>query len=441
MRNPADIILELESDNSRLFKESVIIREMQSDNKEFFKGINLVSNKRITFGVNERTVPSIDCDDSVVDRISNDEFYSLVQNLIDRKVTGNAAKDLLTYIADNTSSHTWNNWYKRILLKDLKCGVDVKTINNCAKKSSLPHFSVPVFSCQLAHNSADHLDKMKGEKILEMKLDGSRVLSILYPDGRVDQFTRNGKELLNFTKIKEQLSKAVIDLPLIPMVFDGEVMSNSFQDLMKQLHRKENVQTDDAVLYLFDMITLDDFESGISGTEQRVRSKELSEWYNKNKTVLGNIQILDQEIVDLSSNEGQNRYKEINKAAIDGGYEGLLIKDPYAPYEVKRSVAWLKSKPFISLDLEILDIQEGTDKYEGMLGAFICGGMEDGKQINVNVGSGFTDKQRIEYWNIDIVGRIAEVKADAITQNQNGTYSLRFPVFMRLRGFEAGEKI
>jgi DNA ligase-1 len=440
MLKPADIIVELESDNSRLFKESIIIREMESNNEEFFKGVNLAFNKRITFGVNEKTVPN-DCNNSDSDNISNEQFYTLVQDLIDRKITGNAAKDLLIHIAVNTSKHTWNNWFRRILLKDLKCGVDVKTINNCAKKNSKTQFSVPVFSCQLAHNSTDHQTKMVGEKIIELKLDGSRVISILYPDGRVSQFTRNGKELLNFTKIREQLSKATLDLPLIPMVFDGEVMSNSFQDLMKQLHRKDNVQTDDAVLYLFDMVTLDDFESGISYTKQTVRSKELSDWYNSNKEVLSNIQVLDQEVVDLSTDEGQNRYKEINKAAIDGGYEGLLIKDPDAPYEVKRSVAWLKSKPFISVDLKIIDIQEGTDKYEGMLGAFICAGIEDGKEINVNVGSGFTDKQRIEYWNTDVVGRIAEVKADAITQNQNGTYSLRFPVFMRLRGFEAGEKI
>ena len=37
--------------------------------------------------------------------------------------------------------------------------------------------------------------------------------------------------------------------------------------------------------------------------------------------------------------------------------------------------------------------------------------------------------------------RRAEVRADAITQNQDGTYSLRFPRFLRFRGFEVGEKL
>jgi hypothetical protein len=41
------------------------------------------------------------------------------------------------------------------------------------------------------------------------------------------------------------------------------------------------------------------------------------------------------------------------------------------------------------------------------------------------------------------MGKIVEVRADAITQNQDAVneYSLRFPRFMRFRGFEKGEKI
>lgn len=440
MRNPADIILELESDNSRLFKESIIIREMQENNIDFFEGVKLACNKRITFGVNEKRVPNSNVGEYKPNDLSCEAFYVMVKDLIERKSTGNDAFNLLVFMMVTSSQHMWNNWFKRILLKDLKCGVDVKTINNCAKKANKPEFAVPVFSCQLAHNSADHQEKVVGEKIIEVKLDGSRVLSIVYPDGRVDQFTRNGKQLVNFTNIKNQLSSTAGHFS-VPVVFDGEVMSESFQDLMKQLHRKENVQTNDAVLHIFDIIPLIDFEQGIYKADQIYRINVLKEWYDNNKNKLNNVQILEQEIVDLNTEEGHNRYIEINKAAINGGYEGIMIKDPNAPYEVKRSTSWLKLKPFISVDLEILDLQEGTDKYEGMLGAFICTGIEDGKEIFVNVGSGFTDQQRKEYWNPELIGLVAEVKADAITQNQNGSYSLRFPVFQRFRGFEPGEKI
>jgi DNA ligase-1 len=79
----------------------------------------------------------------------------------------------------------------------------------------------------------------------------------------------------------------------------------------------------------------------------------------------------------------------------------------------------------------------------GRLGALVCSGQDDGKEITVNVGSGFSDDNRTEYWNCrsELPGQIVEVRADAVTQNQDGTYSLRFPRFLKFRGFGAGEKI
>ena len=124
-------------------------------------------------------------------------------------------------------------------------------------------------------------------------------------------------------------------------------------------------------------------------------------------------------------------------------YEGIMIKDPDAGYQCKRSVAWLKLKPFIEVSLTVTSVEEGTGKNVGKLGAFVCEGVDDGKAICVNVGSGFSDAHRDDYWvsRDEIVGNIVEVRADAITQNQDGTYSLRFPRFLRFRGFEVGEKI
>jgi DNA ligase-1 len=93
--------------------------------------------------------------------------------------------------------------------------------------------------------------------------------------------------------------------------------------------------------------------------------------------------------------------------------------------------------------LEVTNVEEGTGRNEGRLGALVCSGIDDGKTIVVNVGSGFSDSDRIEFWadRDSVIGQIVEVRADAITQNQDGTYSLRFPRFLRFRGFKAGEKI
>ena len=156
-----------------------------------------------------------------------------------------------------------------------------------------------------------------------------------------------------------------------------------------------------------------------------------------------NVTVVGQELVDLNSFVGQARFKQINQDAVDGGYEGIMIKDPEAVYECKRSVSWLKLKPFIEVSLEVVDVEEGTGRNQGRLGALVCSGQDDGRDIVVNCGSGFSDSDREIFWNSrgQLVGQVVEVRADAVTQNQDGTYSLRFPRFLQFRGFEPGEKI
>ena len=111
--------------------------------------------------------------------------------------------------------------------------------------------------------------------------------------------------------------------------------------------------------------------------------------------------------------------------------------------ECKRSTSWLKLKPFIEVSLEVIDVEEGTGRNEGRLGALVCAGEDDSRRINVNCGSGFTDNDRAIYWESrgELIGQIVEIRADAVTQNQDGSYSLRFPRFLRFRGFEVGEKL
>jgi DNA ligase-1 len=341
----------------------------------------------------------------------------------------------------NATKEQWNGWYRRILIKDLRCGVSEKTINKVVGKK-YAKYSVPIFGCQLAHDSQNHETKVAGEKLIEVKLDGVRVITIVYPDGRVDQYSRNGKELVNFPHIKEQFAKTVTGITE-PVVFDGEVMSSSFQDLMRQVHRKDNVEASDSVLHLFDFLTLEAFNEGVWNRRQIERSEKLLAWKDLWAEETPNIEIVAQELVDLDTDAGQKRFREINARAIDGGYEGIMIKDVNAPYECKRTHAWLKLKPFIEVTLEVQGVEEGTGRNEGRLGALICGGEDDGRFIQVNCGSGFSDADRDAYWMARnrLLGQLVEVRADAVTQNQDGTYSLRFPRFKGFRGFKPGEKI
>jgi DNA ligase-1 len=147
--------------------------------------------------------------------------------------------------------------------------------------------------------------------------------------------------------------------------------------------------------------------------------------------------------IDLATAEGHDVMRRYAKDSVAAGFEGIMIKDLDAPYECRRSTFWMKWKPTITVDLNIVGFEEGTGRNAGRLGAIICEGDDNGCRINVNVGSGLSDANRDEYWSArdQLLGNVVEVEADAVTQNQDGTYSLRFPRFVRFRGFEPGEKL
>ena len=433
------VISSLEDHPSRLNKEAIIQAQAEAGNREFFEGLRLCYDAMITFGLKQ--IPEKKDEDG--SGLDWDSFSLIITGFVNRELTGNLARDTVSKMMAAATKAEWNGWYRRILIKDMRAGFSENTVNKVVEKQ-YPHYAIPVFSCQLAHDSANHEEKVIGKKIIEVKLDGVRVITIVYPDGRVDQFSRNGKELVNFPHVKAQFEAVAAEGGISqPTVFDGEIMSGSFQDLMKQIHRKSSAQANDAVLNLFDIIPLEDFETGVCGRTQSERSMLLKVWHGTWEDKIPNITVVAQETVDLDTEAGQKRYKEINALAIKGGYEGIMLKDADAGYKCKRSVAWLKLKPFIEVSLEVIDVEEGTGKNIGRLGAIVCQGVDDGKTIRVNVGSGFSDSDRDSYWvsRDSLLGQIVEVRADAVTQNQDGSYSLRFPRFLRFRGFEIGEKI
>jgi DNA ligase-1 len=423
------VISSLEDHPSRLNKEAII--EAEKDNVELFEGFRLALSPYITFGV--KKVPSHSGPDG--QGLPWQAFKELCHLLQTRQLTGDAARDAIELALSASTNRQWNDWYRRILIKDLRCGVSEKTINKIVKDA------VPVFECMLAHDGANHEKKVKGKKLLEPKLDGVRVLTLVDMNSRtVTMYTRNGKILENFSHITKSLEEN-IDLIGRSVMLDGEMISTSFQALMKQVHRKSDVKSDDAVLMLFDIIPLSEFQVGKSILGQKRRTnllKGMKEIFDK----IGNIGIVPQLEVDLDTAVGEMQFIAFNKDAIDNGYEGIMIKDLDAKYECKRSVSWLKQKPFIEVSLTIVGIEPGTGKNEGKMGAAICEGTEDGKFIRVNVGSGWTDDQRAEI-NDQVIGQVLEVRADAITRSQDSedVYSLRFPRALRFRGFAKGEKI
>ena len=375
-------------------------------------------------------------------------FQFLLKDLSTRRITGNIALHNIEELSKEFDSDNWNKLARPTLLKDLRIGATAKTFNKILKGTK---YEIPTFECMLATDSKKHQKKLVGQKFVQKKLDGVRTIAVLHSNS-IELYSRNGKVFENFKSIERSLRKVrdvfCTALPYMhdPIVLDGEIMSDDFQSLMRQANRKQNVQTEDCVYNVFDYLPYEDFTKGICPQVQEDRYAFLDGVKEKTQE-LTNIHILETPmLVDLDTEEGHTQMTNYATKCVTDGYEGIMIKDRFGTYECKRSTTWMKWKPVITVDLTVIATEEGTGKNVGKLGALVCEGTDQGKMIHVNVGSGLTDKDREEFWleRDNILGQVVEIKADAVTKNQditNDIYSLRFPRFERFRGFVPGEKL
>ena len=438
-------IRDLESSDSRIHKEKVIEKALMAsklgsaDAQAFLFNCYQAYNPFYVFGI--RQVPETE---GLTGRPNPwPRFWALLEDLRTRGITGNRARDKIQECAELFDSEEWNGLARRVLIKDLRCGISEKTLNKVLGKTT---WKIPVFSCQLAQDSTDHPKKLRGIKRLEVKLDGVRVLAVVSGDV-CTLYSRNGKEFENFPQIAdfiEEHRKAFQHSSGFggQFVLDGEIVGKNFQALMKQAQRKRDAKTTDMVYHIFDIMPLTEFRDGFCNLQQHKRINLLK----RSQAMLpenGCVQIMPGMDVDLDTAEGHDVMRRFAEASVEEGYVGIMIKTMDAPYECKRSDFWMKWKPTITVDLNIVGFEEGTGRNAGRLGAIICEGVDNDRTIRVNVGSGLSDSNRDEYWiNRDkLLGNVVEVEADAVTQNQDGSYSLRFPRFMRFRGFDEGEKM
>jgi DNA ligase-1 len=443
----ASWINKLNESDSRLHKEDILKQALEASvlgsiNSQVFLGfLKACYNPYVTFGVKQipETVGIIDAENPWT------EFNELMVQLSQRRLTGHAARDAIQEMAERFDSNEWNTFLAPVLKRDMRAGISDKTINKITKGTD---YEIPIFGCQLATNSEGR-PEMKGTKRLEPKLDGVRALFTVIPSdfgATVVCYSRNGKVFENFGHIEEQIhdnwtkmvracatsdqGRSLIN----GFVLDGEVIGNTFQELMRQARRKSDAQADDSVLNIFDIIPLQDFRRGHWNAQLRKRIA-LLDAIRPVVDTLPNIELLPHIMVDLDTAAGKDQLERYAKDNVNAGFEGIMIKELEAPYQCKRSTDWMKWKPTITVDLEVVGVEEGTGRNVGRLGALVCSGMDDGKEISVNVGSGFSDVDRDDYWinrNL-VIGRTCEVLCDVITQNQDGTYSLRFPRFVRFR--------
>jgi len=445
---PSDVVAQLEAHSGRGDKERILRDAWAAGCTEFFEGAQLAYDAMVVFNVNKAPLFE-DPEDPAgfTATLTWAKFRDMLGKLQRREITGNAARDTIRAASDTATAADWNSWYRRILLKDLKCGITESTINKVLGDigGTALDYQIAVFSCQLAKNGDDHPKKMVGYKYLDVKLDGVRILTLLDIENQtVMQYSRDGRRNDRFGHITSDLAKLIPQLKQ-SVVLDGEMISRSFQDLMKQLNRKEDVDTSDAKLALFDIIPLSDFLAGESVLKQVDRHEVLVGMMPMIQAACGDrVYVIPKMMVNLDTPEGQAQFKEFNNETVAAGYEGIMIKDPLATYRTKRTDAWLKIKPFITVDLEVVGVEPGKpeSKFKHTLGGLICRGMDQGKLVEVTVGGGYSEDIRDQIWadKDTVIGRTVEIKGDALTKSQDSdTWSLRFPVFMGFRDDKQAE--
>jgi DNA ligase-1 len=392
------IIEEIANTSSKLEKQRIL--NWYKDEKDFTQILNLALNPYITFGVTNVSIP-LNCDDNYF----TDETIRILLQLSERKLTGNNARNEITNHLENLTRAS-QELFIRILKKDLRAGFSSSTVNKV-----IPNF-IPEFKCMLAAPMNEK--KLKNEVFVEPKYDGVRVLA--YISGKnITFYSRGGREFFNFEFLKEELRSILKDEieSFKFLILDGEVTASTFNEIVGKSHRKEE-QMKNAVFNIFDVPSL-------THLVLKERKTVLSNMFkDSNSKVIKLVPYL------LCKKENiENAYIEF----LSQGLEGAIVKNPYSLYEDKRSTSWMKLKEINSLDLVITSVFEGTGKYEGMMGGVI--GVDQEGRLKVSVGTGFSDEQRLAFWDerISLIGRWIEIAY----QNETVNDSVRHPRFIRFR--------
>ena len=441
MTTISDIFDSLAADNSRLAKEAIL--KQNKDNKDLQRVIKLALDPLISFYI--RKIPAYTAKGKKPLSWAMDQIE---QNLQTRNVTGNAAIELLKNVLESLDESN-SSVIEKIIAKDLRCGVSEATANKIWPKlvSTYPVMLASGFDQKL-------VDKIQFPAYCQLKLDGMRFNAIV-KGNTVEYRSRNGKELFIPSKLFSDALVALANYYGSDYVFDGELLV--VDSAGKPLDRKtgngilskgvkgtmSEKEADMVRVTLWDAIPYTAFSQGTYKVKYEERFAELSAKVDelKSKTSIGHFV----DIVWTKEVKTQAQAQSIFEKFLAEGQEGTILKSKTNIWEDKRSKEQIKFKGELECDLAIVGVEEGTGKNEGRLGAIVCEGEDDGKKIRVNVGSGFTDDQRDEFWTgrEDLVGQIVEIRADAATRNQGSedVWSLRFPRFLRFRGFQVGEKI
>ena len=310
-----------------------------------------------------------------------------------------------------------------LICKDLSIGCDAKTINK-----EIPGL-IPTFNVQLANKYFDKPEYVEGKTFaLTTKIDGGRIIA-LKENGKVSFYTRAGQKYEGLVDLEQEMAEKLPD----GLCLDGEITiienkgipsKEAYKQAMK-ITRSDG-EKHGLKMIVFDAMLAEEFRNQRCDRvwEERRRALDM---------IFGPRDLKYFELLPvLYQGEDTEMILKWLDAAIAADQEGIMINIALAPYEFKRTNYLLKVKKMSTLDLEIVGFEEGTGRLTGTLGAILVR-YKNGNIVKV--GSGFSDRLRIEIWasRDEWLGNICEIQYFEETTNADGGESLRFPVFKDYR--------
>ena len=359
-------------------------------------------------------------------------MFDLLDSLNYKLITGHKAiEETNGFIYRNPE---YEQIIRLILNRNLKVRASVKLINK-----SIPNL-IPTFNVALANKYDDKtkkkVDFKKDVWYVSRKLDGVRCLIVVDEKGKAKSFARSGKQFYTLSLVEKEIES----LGVKNVVYDGEMCivdengNENFQSIMKEIGRKDHT-IKNGLFQIFDFIPSDMFQRGEASSGNFSQRQLALESLLLGKTL---------HYIDYLSQAPVFSFEELNALTLKAseiGWEGLMLRKN-STYKGKRSNDILKVKTFFDSEYKVIDtffgplryIKEGIEVEEEMLSGVAI----EHKGNIVRVGSGFTIDQRKHLFENpqDILGKTITVQYFEESQNQNGEYSLRFPVIKVIHGSE-----
>jgi DNA ligase-1 len=309
-------------------------------------------------------------------------------------------------------------------------------------------------NAQKVDDPREIFEKLAGKQIIfEVKYDGAR-LQIHFKDGNPPEIKFYSRRLNDDSNAMPDLAEALRKAwKGGDAIFEGEAVAfdpalkekQPFQAVLMRLGRvheiEEKAREIPLVLYLFDLLYTDGKD--LMSEAQSERRKKLKKLFRPTTRVK-----MTDEIVSDKIKEQEKFFNQALKAK----HEGLVAKDPNAPYVPgKRTENWMKIKPaFETLDVVVTGGIWGSGRRRGLLSSLIVA-IRDRDEFKTvgKVGTGFSEEMlrdltlKLEPKIIATRGRNVEIEPEMVievdfqdiqkTNRYRAGYVLRIPRFKQER--------